>query len=101
MRDYMTLGPVPCNEECEQLGPNYDPVHARAECKAYIEAIIKKLGEPPMGASLGVKSFPHDFGTYMEVVVNYYDDDEEATEYAYNAESEAPATWAEVGMEAP
>jgi hypothetical protein len=96
MRDYITIGPVPAEESCQQVGtPSYDPQAARAECRRFIEAILKVVGPEPEQANLHIKSNPHDFGTYLEVVCYFDVDDKEATEYAYRCESDAPTTWAE------
>ena len=65
----------------------------RAECKRYIELIRQVCGEEPEGARLAIKSNPHDFGTYLDVVCWYDDDNEEAADYAWGLESMAPATW--------
>jgi len=93
MRDYIPYGPVPSGEDCEQVGrPDYDPVKARAECVRFISQIRKQFGPEPEGARLAVKSFPHDFGSYYEVVCYYDDSIEEAVTYAFNGE-ESWTTW--------
>ena len=93
MRDFMDIGSSPCDEPCAQVGePDYS-AKARAECGRFIELIRKKLGIEPLGAYLAIKSFPHNFGIYHEVVVHFDDDDEEARNYAYLCEAEAPRTW--------
>jgi hypothetical protein len=99
MRDHISIGPVPSDEPCQQVGtPSYSPTAARAECNRFIEAIRKVVGTEPEGASLRVKSNPHDFGSYLDVVCYFEDGDEEATRYAYRCESDAPATWAEAEL---
>jgi hypothetical protein len=36
MREYLTLGPAPCNEDCAQVGqPDYHE-RAREECRRFI-----------------------------------------------------------------
>ena len=93
MRDIMELGPSPCEEDCAQVGdPDYDE-RSRQECHRYIARIRQVLGNEPDGARLTIKSFPHDFGSYREVVCVYDDADEEASTYAYRCEAEAPARW--------
>jgi len=65
------LGPTPADEPCAQVG---DPDYANkalAECRAYVEAIRKAVGEEPEGASLRVKREIHEFGTYYQVVVRH------------------------------
>jgi hypothetical protein len=101
MRDFLEIGPSPPEEDCVQVGEEDCSRRAKIECQHYIDALRKKLGEEPDGASLGIKSNSHDFGTYYEVVCRYDDDDPEAASYALKCESEGPKTWAEVGMTAP
>jgi hypothetical protein len=93
MRDYLTLGPAPCDEDCAQVGqPDYHE-RARHECKRFIDLIRRTLGPEPDGARLAIKSFPHDFGNYTEVVCYFDSEIEAAVVYAYRCESDAPATW--------
>lgn len=69
MREYVLIGPAPQEEQCIQVG---DPDHhkrAMIECLHFVKGIRRICGEPPEGASLGVKSFPHDYGSYLECVV--------------------------------
>ena len=103
MRDYIDIGATPASENCEQLGPNYDPQRARAECRAFIAQLRRQFGPEPEGAQLRIKSNPHDFGTYLEVVCYYDDMNEAATNYAFACESDARDTWddeavAELGL---
>jgi len=93
MRDYPSLGPVPLDEECAQLGtPDY-PEKAKKECRRYKELLLEKFGLPPGGAFLAVKGFQHDFGTYYEVCVIFDDESAEAVDYAYMLEANSPETW--------
>ena len=94
MRDYISIGSAPCEEACVQVNPEGDYHQAmRAECLRFLELVSKKLGPEPEGASLAIKSNPHDFGTYYEVVCYFEDSNEEAREYALLCEGEAPLTW--------
>jgi len=95
MRDTLNIGPVPCNEPCEQLGPNYDPQRAKAECRAFLNQIERTIPNPT-NARLRIVTEHHDFGTYYEVAVSFSDEDEAATEYAYHVESNAPTVWDEI-----
>jgi hypothetical protein len=92
-RDYIDIGSAPAYEDCAQVGsPDYAQ-RARAECNRFIDLIRRVVGPEPEGARLAVKSNPHDFGPYYEVVCYYDTDNEEASRYAYRCEGEAPATW--------
>jgi hypothetical protein len=95
MRDYINIGPSPCEEECVQLGSDNYRSLAREECSKFIQAIRQKLGEEPEGAELRTKSFPHDFGTYLEVVCWFDDEVPESFDYALACESDSPTTWAD------
>lgn len=96
MKDYLTLGPTPCEEDCQQVGTDsYDSVKAREELVRYKEMLISRFPNAPEYSRFGIKSFPHDFGSYSEVVV-YFDDSEyakDSQEYAYFVESNLPSTW--------
>lgn len=93
MRDYIELGCSPAGEDCVQVGTDDYATKARAECHRYVELLTKTFGEPPAGSRFAVKSFPHDFGSYYEVVV-YFDDDYPASEdFAFKVERALPETW--------
>ena len=99
MRESFSLGPTPCGESCEQLGPDYNPVKARQECRAFIAQLIRLHGEPPFGARLRGSSNPHDFGSYLEVEVVFDDDEPDAAAYAYKLEAKTPEGWDHAAIE--
>src|SRR3954467_11791277 len=88
MSDYLELGPVPCEENCQPVGmPEYDGQMARRELNVYkyqLERMFPLL-------NFGVKWFPHDFGSYGEVVA--YWNDEEEMEAVYDIEDKLPMKW--------
>ena len=96
--DYITLGSTPPNEDCAQVGSDNYRERAMKECRAYKNQ-IERLLPPPDGAYLSIKSFPHDFGTYHELVVWCNEEDEEASNYAYKLEGEGPANWDNIARE--
>src|SRR3989304_7340151 len=94
MRDDISIGSAPCDEDCVQANPQGDYHEAmRAECRRFLELIRKKLGPEPPGARLAIKSNPHDFGTYYDVICYFEDTNEESRDYALLSEGEAPTTW--------
>ncbi|MEK6832739.1 MAG: hypothetical protein AABY32_01715 [Nanoarchaeota archaeon] len=96
MRDYLSIGSTPSNEDCAQVGSdNYSSI-AKQECRKYIDIIRQKCGNEPDGANLSIKSFPHDFGSYYEVVCYYNNDIPESVDYAYFVESNSPVTWDDI-----
>lgn len=93
MRDYMTLGPTPCEESCAQVGADNYYADSKAECALFKQVLLNKFGKPPLGARFAIKEFPHDFGSYREVTVVYETDVEDATNFAYDVEGDLPAEW--------
>ncbi len=93
-KQYVEIGSAPCEEDCVQVGVEDYAILARAECNKFISLIKSVLGHEPTGALLRIKSNPHDFGNYYEVVCAYDPDVEEAVNYAFRCESEAPTRWA-------
>jgi len=98
MREELSLAPVPIDEPCAQLGdPDY-LTRARKECRAFISQLTREFGEPPSGARLKITQNPHDFGTYLDVEVQFDDSVEEAAEWAYKVEANLPANWDEAAL---
>lgn len=100
MKQYMDLGPTPCDEDCAQVGSENYTERAKKECAVYVRQMHRVLaanGHPestwPEGFNIVVRGEPHDFGTYHEVKVRYDDSDEKAVELAFIAESLVPAKW--------
>jgi hypothetical protein len=93
MENYIVLGPTPGDEHCACVGEeDYEP-RARKECRRFIGLLRKKFGLEPEGARLTMKSFPHDFGLYYEVVVCFDEDFPDSVDYAFRCEDNLPATW--------
>lgn len=104
MRDSLEIGTVPCGESCQQVGfDSYDPIRARAECRAYADQLWRMLEHEkgmsrdacPDSFSLVVRSNPHDFGDYLEVVAKFDSDDAGAIDLAYWLEGNLPERWDE------
>ena len=89
MQDCLDLGSSPSHEDCAQVGRDDYYELARRECRAYIGQLRRLLGDEPEGARLSVKSNPHDFGTYLSVVVFFDGDNPAALDYAYRCETGA------------
>ena len=93
MKDYITIGCSPVDEDCAQVGQADYHERALAECKALIGQIRRVFGEEPEQAQLKIKAFPHDFGTYHEVVCYFNDDEDESMRYAFAVEGRLPDNW--------
>lgn len=93
MRDYINIGTTPTGEDCSQVGSEGYYEKARKESIIFINQLKRVFGEPPYGAAITIKSFPHDFGDYLDVVCVYDDQNEEAMNYAFKLEAETPEYW--------
>lgn len=93
MKDFIYIGSSPCEESCAQVGEDDYERKSRDECRRFIRDIRLELGPEPEGARLTSRSFPHDYGSYREVICEYDNENEEAVAYALKCESNAPAYW--------
>lgn len=84
------LGPVPPDEDCEQVGvPGYDPGRAANEAAQWKRALAR-LFPPPEGARLAVAT--PEFGG-REVVAVFPRGNTAALEWALRCEGECPTHW--------
>lgn len=85
MSDYINIGSTPVDEDCLPAGHP----QSLAETHVYARQIRREF---PAGRFC-VKAFPHDFGTYYEVVAKW--DTEGSPEHAtaFEAEAEASPVW--------
>ena len=89
MKDYIELGPTPCNEDCSQVGSDGFTKANIRECRIF----KKQLERAFPTATFQVKSFHHEFGTYREVVVVFDDQDETSEALALEVEGNIPVDW--------
>lgn len=92
--EYIELGPTPTHEECAQVGTPEFEIQAPKEMKAYMSQLKRQFPEVEKSKTLSfsIKWFPHDFGTYGEVVINYLPQSEEE-DIVYKIERELPLYW--------
>lgn len=93
MIDYIELGPTPHGEQCAQVGDSDYSERARLECLAYIGQLRRTHPEKCEKIRLKKQSFPHDFGSYYEVVARFSDENEDAAAAAVFLENNAPEYW--------
>jgi hypothetical protein len=91
--DYVSIGSSPCNESCAQVGTDGYTEKAKKECRAFQNQLERHFKNFPDGCFLSIKSFPHDFGSYLEVIVRYDENDEAAANFAYDIENNCPENW--------
>lgn len=95
MKDFLNIGSSPCDEDCAQVGSEDYRNRARKECQRFIATIHRVCGQEPVETRLAIKEFPHDFGSYLEVVCYFDDALPESMEYAFWVEGNTPLTWDE------
>lgn len=95
-RDYHSLGSTPYGVECAQVGASNYAEYSKVESKVYIAQLLREFGEPPEGVRIHAKHFPHDFGSYVEVVVSFNPDCERSALWAMNVENNTPEHWDDI-----
>lgn len=94
MRDYLTLGSAPTDEECVQVtDKDFYIKEMKEECLRYARLLNTKFPNRPEGCTFSIRNFPHDFGNYYEVVVNFDNENEEQMNYAFEVENNLPERW--------
>lgn len=94
--DYVELSCSPIEEDCAQVGSDDYHARARKECQVFKDQLARQFHPLPDGVRLGIKSFPHDFGNYYEVVAYYVEDNEEATDFAWSMQDNLPEKWDDI-----
>ena len=93
--DFIEISPTPVGEECVQVGQdNYNALN-RIETRAFVRQLERMFPNRPEGVVFKTKGYPHDFGTYHEVVAQYPVDDEAAESFAMEVQNQAPKKWDE------
>jgi len=94
MKDYLTLGNSPINEDCVQVNSHavYLPA-MKAECQLFKKQLERMFPDIPDNTCFRIKSFSHDFGEYLEVCIIYDTDDENSCDFAYEVEGNLPEYW--------
>lgn len=103
--DFIEIGCTPSGEPCAQVGSDDYYERMKKETRAF-KAQLERLFPLPAGVfgRLAVKGFPHDFGTYHEVVAMFNEDDKASCEWAYSIEANMPEYWdetAKIALEIP
>lgn len=88
------LGPVPAYESCAPVGyPGYEK-RSQLECKVFRRMLERVRPVPQeVSASYVVRSFPHDFGDYREVCIDFDAEEPGALAFASEVESNTPDHW--------
>jgi hypothetical protein len=93
MRDVITLGPAPIEEEWARIDqPDYHN-RAHAHCSVYVQQLRRQFGREPQGAALQIDSLPIGTGNCLMVVCYFDAENQDALAYALRCDREALKTW--------
>lgn len=98
MFDYLSIGSTPADEPCAQLGSEGYEEKARIECIAFLHQLNRLWPE----GFFKLKWFPHDFGSYCEVIAMFDPNappDNALTKAAFEAEANTPLKWDQAALE--
>ncbi len=98
MREILELDGVPFQEDCAQVGSDGYKERAHKELRVFRKQLTRMFGEAPAGVKVYIKTNLHDFGTYYTLALSFDDEDEVATERAYNVDEKHPAEWDEEAL---
>lgn len=100
MKNYLTLGSTPYDENCAQVGNDNYYDQSQIELHIYGKYIQRLFPEILVSKTLylKIKSFPHDFGTYKELVIYYDNSNEKEYNLALNIDSNLPKNWDEEAL---
>ncbi len=107
--DTLSLGTVPVCEDCAQVGTEGYEARARWECFLFRGQLYRQAKQwmadnhanaefPTDDFRLRVKSNPHDFGNYLEVVCVFNPESQIAVELAFFLEGHLPEGWDEESL---
>lgn len=72
---YFALGTAPPEEDSVQVRRGHDYMPAmRTQAKRFMAALEKRWPDLPEDCRFKIVSNPHDFGSYLEVVIAYPDE---------------------------
>jgi hypothetical protein len=92
-KDFISICNTPASEDCVQVSKTeYYMDKMLAECDRYKEMLQAKFADCTK-VTIAVKTFPHDLGSYAEVVVKYDNEDIEALAQAIHIENNMPMNW--------
>ncbi|HRO59092.1 MAG TPA: hypothetical protein PK177_08005 [Burkholderiaceae bacterium] len=67
--EYVTIGAAPGEERCAQLGSDDYEADSRVECTVFKRMLERLFPTDGTAIRYQVRKFPHDFGSYREVVI--------------------------------
>ncbi len=101
MIDSIELETAPWDEECAQVGEPRYYEKATKEAKVHTNQIWRWIKESkgvdkdtaPKSFKILTKSFSHDYGSYLMIVIKFDDTDNAAIDLAFELENNLPGHW--------
>lgn len=89
--EFLEIGPVPANEDCQQVGPNYRPEYARIEADNFVNQIKEQFPDYKK-VRIGIHV---NYGNYTTFEVGVWFDPmcEISAQQAFRIESEVWPNW--------
>ena len=96
--EYFELGTTPTEEKCVQVSKTEDYLPAmEKEANRFKEMLQTKFEDFILGdMHLTIKRNSHDFGTYLDVILRYDQDDYAQAECALYICNNLPKKWADI-----
>lgn len=94
-QDVIPLGPGPAGEASARVGDSGYAELAVLQGRRYIALLRLAIGLEPEGARFRVRRSDIEFDPYIDVVIEYDDQNAAAAAYALRCERDAPARWRE------
>jgi hypothetical protein len=88
------LGPTPAEESSVRPGDSGYADIAFLQCRRYIALLRRAIGPEPEGARLRVRRSDEDIDPFLDVAIEYDDENPVARVYAIRCDREAPTRWA-------
>jgi hypothetical protein len=89
----ISLGAVPVRESPARVGEPGYAERSLSECQRFVAILRHVIGPEPEGARLTIRRSEPGLGSYLEVVVEYDDENMVARAYAIRCDREAPTRW--------
>ena len=90
---FIPLGAVPARESFAQVGESGYADRALGECQRFMTLLRQLIGPEPDGAQLRIRRSAPDAGSYLDVIVEFDDENTTARAYAIRCDREAPTRW--------
>ncbi len=89
--DYLNIGSTPTDEPCAQIDSPNCSILSHIEARVFINQLYRQF--PTSDIHLKVKTFAHDFGNYIEVIVLFDENNPKSIDQAYDIEANTPSNW--------